>query len=215
MAPYRWQTDPVATAQTVEQRGVATGDASRLIVWAGFSVDALHYLADADDLVVAKHPQRWLGHPPETVDLAHVSAVAATAFAAYDRCAAALGRMYLHGGHARFETALSELRPWSRNKKIENARAQLPSPARAWIRQVWTDPSYKTLRGFRHPLTHATITRSLSRPLPAGHASRMRLSRYTSRVTPKVGSRDFILTCRDSTTSQIEAFLALVKRGAI
>jgi hypothetical protein len=217
MAEYAWKTPFTDVSAAIACRPGRTQGAARMIFWAGYTVDALHYLADLDDYVLTELPKAEciLGHSRETVDIAHAYAAAATAFAAYDRCAAALGYLYLDSKKGKNETALSGIRPWSSQKQVRKRRAKLPAPARAWIRQVWTDPSYQMLRTLRHPLIHSALNRTIHAWAPPGHSARIEVRRHGAPAAEGVSTRALILDARDTTTCHVEGFFTLIKMGTI
>lgn len=212
--PYIWTTPCIEAAQRLENRGASRPTTPGLLVWAGFAVEALHYISDVDEFVLTQAHERWLGHQPEIVDLADSYAAASLAFASTDKCAAVLGHLYLQspGTH---ELALSGLRPWSRDKRIVRRRLRLSDGGRLWIRQVWLDADYQTLRSARHPLTHATLRRQIRRPIGPGHTERMMVRPRLPRAAVGVNVRDLILKARDTATRHVEAFNSLIVNGDI
>jgi hypothetical protein len=195
--------------------------AGRLLGWAIFSVAAVHYAADLDDLTFTMSPPNLLGHQPDVVDIAHASWITGQAFTALDLCAAALGRLYLPT--RRGELSLSQIRPWAPNAKrktVQKAREKLPKEALAWTRAVWIDPRYQELRAARHPFAHSTVKRFLVRPIPPGHDGRtsFRLSGVRgSDVEPRtsitrraVPARLLVEHARDVATLHVEALLDLL-----
>jgi hypothetical protein len=129
MPAHAWTTYYMAATTKLEQRPSIGSRTPGLLAWAGFSVDALYYLADVDDFLVTQSPERWLDHQPETIDLANAYVAASLAFAGLDRCAAVLGRIYV-SATARAELSISSFQPWSRNRAVQKRRKRLPKPAR-------------------------------------------------------------------------------------
>jgi hypothetical protein len=209
MPAHAWTTYYMDAAKKLEQRRSIGSRTPGLLAWAGFSVDALYYLADVDDFVVTQSPQRWLRHQPETIDLANAYLAASLAFAGLDRCAAVLGRIY-GSATARTELSIPSFQPWSRKKSVQKRRNRLPKPARLWVRGVWLDHEYQTIRAVRHPLTHASTRRHIKRPIRASHSDRMGLQRHLPRASQVTNVRDLILVSRDVATRHVEYFNLLI-----
>jgi hypothetical protein len=214
MPPYEWTTPYMQAAQQLESRGASKHSTPGLLVWAGFAVEALHYVADVDDFVLVQADERWLGHQPEIVDLADAYAAVSLAFASTDKCAAVLGHLYLRLPGS-YELALSSLRPWSRNKGVLKKRMLLPDAARRWVRRVWLDADYQTLRSAQHPMTHATMRREIHRPIGPGHAQRMTVRPLLPRAVAGVNVRELILKASDTATRHVEDFNSLLMSGDI
>lgn len=111
-------------------------------------------------------------HRTETIDLANFAAVAITAFGAYDRCAGALGQIFIHAAPTKSQTSQSQLRLESGKKAVEESRSKLPAEATAWVDDVWADPRYQRLKALRHPLTHDAVNRLVTGFAKPGHDDR-------------------------------------------
>src|SRR5690349_12740359 len=110
MARYSWSVKPMDVIMEFEKRH-AKPDSGALLMWAVFSADSLHYLADVD-----ARPEIEGDHDPDTADIAHARWATGTCITALDLCAAALGRTFC-GHKLRRELALSSFDVGQQSKK--------------------------------------------------------------------------------------------------
>src|SRR5687767_5672408 len=92
MPPFKWTTTPIVMVQSFEARHKDGGEAGALFVWAAWTVESLHYLADLDAAYALNGP--IAGHHTDVVDVAHTRWATSAAITAIDLCAAGLGRAY-------------------------------------------------------------------------------------------------------------------------
>jgi hypothetical protein len=201
MARYSWSVEPINVIVAFERRH-AKPDSGALLMWAVFSADSLHYLADVD-----AHPEIVGDHDPDTADVAHARWATSTCITALDLCAAALGRTFCRY-KSRRELALSsfDVKQIGKKASAEASRllAKLPPSPRDWIADILTNAKYQKLKNARDWLTHSRIPRHLA----VGGNGRQRLRLSVGAV--QFGIRDVIEQARDFATESVESLLARI-----
>jgi hypothetical protein len=202
--PLPWPSDPVGVLGRLSPSAQEGG---ALALWAAWCVEALDYAVEIDNEFYGQSKTR--GFHPDVIDLAHVRWCAGTASTAIDLCAAALGSWYCGVQPGEHQLDLRQIRPWAKKRLVSRRRAQLPRPARAWVRRVWVDPHYKTLLAARNPFTHSRLPRHLTRPRQ-GHHGRTEFPiprKGDAPTSSAVGSRTLVLLARDVARRHVQEFL--------
>jgi hypothetical protein len=205
MPALNWPRRPLPIIQAFERGGPGRGEIGALIVWASWTVEALHYLIDLNKPQQKRLPPAS-GQDPDIVNIAHVRWATSSAITALDLCAAALGR-HSCGYTGDLELDLRAFDPANtKNKKIPLRRAKLPPNALAWVDRVLGDARYPEVHGARNPLIHSRLIRH----------SDMAGPHFTRVVVPETGNvvlmRNLIIHSRDLATVRFIEFLEVVER---
>lgn len=194
-----WPVDPMEAAQRLEERYPRTG-ASGPMLWAVWTVEGLHYLADVD----AALPPPPHAHNHEAVDLTHARWATVDAVTAIDLCAAALGRMYCDYPKNDREMDFG-------NARQNEALLALAAPGE-WIRAVCADDQYEQLRVLRDALVHRTASRHIELTIREGGNGGSRTSRVRLRLSPDapdpIPVERLVPQCREVAERHVAAFLA-------
>lgn len=205
MPAMSWAKNPVSVAQAYEARHGQT-PLSPLFMWAVWAVDGLHYLDDVD-ASQANYPNSVGAHHPDIIDIAHVRWATGTAITALDLCAAALGRICC-GWNKKNELDLRDFDPQAKPRVATTFRSALPASMLTWVDSVLADARYKNIQGARNPLTHASMSRHLSRGGNGGHQSRTRFT--ILKTNSQFGARNLVTDSKDLASDHVNAFLQVV-----
>lgn len=176
MPPFSWPVDPVSVVQGFE-RIHHKPRAGALLAWAGWTLDALHYLDEIDSRYDGTRVAA--GHRPDVVDVAHARWATGTAMTALDLCAAGLARAFCsHVGQR--ELDVGDL--GRTGKCAVLLRGQLPRGATTWLDGVLNDPDYQTVKEARDVLTHSTVRRHFSMVGGSAHDPRLEVETRSNRL---------------------------------
>jgi len=234
MPAFRWIRNPVSVVQGYDARHPQT-PLGPPVIWAGWAVDALHYLDDLDQ-AQGTYTAPVRGHNPDIVDIAHVRWAAGTAVTSLDLCAAALGRVYCSwtdtkeldlrafqprrskGNRlyrivrpvvpSRSRPRLKDLFPDKQSREVESRRSLLPPSALSWVDNVIADARYRQIQGARNQFTHSWLRRGLFRGGAEGHSGR---TQFVIRPhTAALNSRTLVELARDLATEHVVAFFDVI-----
>jgi hypothetical protein len=200
-------------------------------MWAAWTIDALNYLADVDQ-VQGGYQQSVNGHHADIIDIAHVRWATGSAITALDLCAAALGTRYCGNSGSNefnlryFETCKPKLKGLlkkirkllplkyrarfnhffrgKRNRMVEARRALLPPEFLAWVDAVLADNRYKKIHGARNRFTHSWLSRNLTVGGPGGHPDRTGFK--IKKCQMAINSRELVELSTELATDHVQEF---------
>ena len=192
--------DPLAAAGRLDQRYPGSG-AMSLLVFAAYTVEGLHYLAELD---AALPPHRAEGYIPAggSVDLAHARWAIADAITAIDLCAGALGRV-----HSDYPDRRGQEMDFGLAKR--DARlGELPA-CKQWIDGVQNDPVYIKTWELRGALVHRTARKPIE--MSGAGARRSRLHLEADPTSAAIGVEELVPRSRDLALRHVAGFLTQVE----
>lgn len=189
-----WPREPIPIIQSFEQRQPNRGPTAALIMWAIWSVESLHYLADLESEQnnrLSTNPS----HDLQVKDISHIRWATGTAISSLDLCAAVLARTCCSWPHSREAT----LRNFHPSKKY---RSLIPSKALNWVDQVLSDTRYKDVHETRNSVIHSRLIRDFY------------LGRPTTFRIPATGNafsaRELVVLSKELATDKVQDFLDVV-----
>ena len=234
MPLMQWHKSPMEIVQAYEIRHPGS-NIGPLAMWAAWSVESLHYLADIDQLQIG-YPASVAGHHADVIDIAHVRWATGTAITSLDLCAATAGRLFCgstktveldlrafqtykrkHRGLLRRiqKRIPSKYRPFfdhrfqeKRSRQVQDRRAKIPIELLAWIDDVLSDQRYIDIHGARNRFTHAWLSRTLPEGGTPGHAER---TGFRIRKSDKaLNAREMVEMAQNLATDQVTSFFNLL-----
>jgi hypothetical protein len=189
-----WPREPIPIIQSFEQRQPHRGPTGALIMWAIWSVESLHYLADLTD-----KENNGLGTSPshdlQVKEISHIRWATGSAISSLDLCAAVLARTCC-GWSDRLEADLRKFYP---SKKY---RSMIPSNALDWVNGVLSDTRYTEVHEARNSVTHSRLIRDFY------------LSSPTTFRVPVTGNaftaRELVVLSKELATDKVQDFLNVV-----
>lgn len=187
---------------------------AHLATAAGRAADFLEYLADVDS---NRFAGIWPkdGYCHDAVSDGHVRSATSACLTSLDLCIAAAGRISQFSLRPpRGEDSIRTFYSASGNDR----RKLVPSPWRAWLDAVVSDPKYETVLNLRNSLVHADIVRTQFATTMElnGHGSRPSynlgpLAPVSAQSHTPVGARQAIELCREFSCSRVGAFVSILQ----
>jgi hypothetical protein len=165
----------------------------------------LHWLVDLDDWAFSGTREHLQGRDSKVIDVAHVRWATSTAVTALDLCGVELAVRY---GALDFWTKEAPVLH-KVEAEVKEAGGELPKWARDWLKSVFRDREYKTLKATRNPLIHRFVVRSalISSTVPTGHQGRTEFDvPDPEQIGSRPSARQLLLLARDVADRHVRAF---------
>jgi hypothetical protein len=173
--------------------------------WAVDAVEGLDWLVELDDWAFAGRRENLGSRDPKLIDVAHVRWATSTAVTALDLCGVELA---VRHGDVNFWTDHAPVLDQV-SRRVDQAGGALPEWAQDWLTSVQSDPSYKTLKALRDPLTHRFVVRTalLWTAPPQGHQWRTEFDvPKADWLDARPNARQVVVLARDVAASYVKAF---------